>query len=222
MSFLARMVPNFSDYDTTFRELGTAGYTLAINISNTTPELYHTTYPEEWIREYTENKYAFLDPVMQFAAFSSGVKRWGEVTSLKIPIVSNKVYERARSFNLSYGGAIVVRSASGRRRKHVCSVARGDRELTDEELIDCASSFEAFLSELHPEDHLTDRMIAILRILAQGSTIAETANRLNVSSETIKKDMDKVRQMWGARNATEAVAMAVSRRIINLSDTPIW
>lgn len=222
MSFLHRMVPGFGDFDAIFKRIGPAGYTVAINISNTTPELYHTTYPEDWIKEYTENKYAFLDPVMQFAAFSSGVKRWDEILSLKLPVLSAKVYERAQHYNLTFGAAVVKKSESSRRRKHVLSVARSDRQVLDEELVEMSAQFEALLSQLHPEAHLTDRQITILQLFSRGMTQGEVAKTIQASQETVKKDIEKVRHLWGARNTTEAVAMAVSRRLINLADTPIW
>ena len=222
MSFLHRMVPQFDQYDALFRKLGPAGYTVAVNISNTTPELYHTTYPDDWVREYTENKYAFLDPVMQFAAFSHGVKRWDEILAIKIPVASAHVYERACLFNLKFGGAIVKKSRSKGRKKHILSISRGDRQVTDEELVEATSAFEHLLSDLHPDDHLTDRQIKILQGFAQGLIRADVAKEIRVSQDTVKKDMERIRAIWGAKNATEAVAMAVSRRIIAPSGGPIW
>ena len=222
MSFFHRMIPNFEKYDALFGELGPAGYTLAVNISNTTPELYYSTYPEDWVREYTENKYAFLDPVMQFAAFSHGVKRWDEILAIKIPVASKHVYDRAQLFNLNYGGAIVKKSRTGGRRKHILSFARADRAVTDEELVSATSLFERLLSDLHPDDHLSDRQIKVLEGFARGLTRADVAKEVGTSQDTIKKEMERIRGIWGAKNATEAVAMAVSRRIITPVGGPIW
>lgn len=216
------MVPDFEQFDVRFRELGPAGYTLAVNITNTTPELYYTTYPDDWVQEYTENKYAFLDPVMQFAAFSHGVKRWDEILAIKIPVASKHVYDRARHFNLNFGGAVVKKSRSAGRRKHILSFARSDRSVTDEELVSATALFEQLLSSLHPDDHLSDRQIKVLEGFAKGLTRADVAETVGTSQDTVKKDMERIRAIWGAKNATEAVAMAVSRRIITPVGGPIW
>lgn len=222
MSFFHRMVPDFEQFDVRFRELGPAGYTIAVNITNTTPELYYTTYPDDWVQEYTENKYAFLDPVMQFAAFSHGVKRWDEIFAIKIPVASRHVYDRARQFNLNFGGAVVKKSRSAGRRKHILSFARSDRPVTDEELVSATALFEQLLSSLHPDDHLSDRQIKVLEGFAKGLTRADVAETVGTSQDTVKKDMERIRAIWGAKNATEAVAMAVSRRIITPVGGPIW
>lgn len=222
MSLLHRLVPGYESIDQEFQKLGPAGYTVAINITNTTPEFYHTTLPDDWVEEYTTKKYAFLDPVMQFAAFSTGVKRWSEIKFVKLPVFSEQVFERAAAFRLNFGIGIVKKGSSGRRKKHLLSLARPDRELTDEEIVHATQLFEQILNSLAPNDHLSERQLQILSLFARGKTREAVAEEMRLSVPTIRNEIAAVRQMWGADNVTEVVGIACARRLIAPHDEPKW
>jgi len=222
MTFLHRIIPDFDRQHAVFCELAPSGYTIAINFRNVTPEFYFTNLPDEWVEEYTGKSYALLDPVIQFTAFFQGTKRWSEITSLKLPVINHHIYERAKCYNLDFGVAIVKRSRTGGRRKHLLSLARGDRELTNEEIVLAGATFEHILSELQPDDHISERQIKVLALFSEGLTRDDVGKRLFISGDTVKKDMEKVRTVLGAGNATEAVAMAVARQLIAPYGSPKW
>lgn len=208
------MVPDYEEIEAAFDRLGNVGHTIAINISSTTPEFYHTTLNEDWVEEYIAKTYAFLDPVMQFAAFSSGVMRWSEIRYVKIPVVSNVVFERAKSFGLNYGLAIVRKGKNGSKKKHLLSIARSDRELTDDEVVEATSLFEQLLSNIAPDDHLTQRQLTMLTLFARGKTREEVANELRLSVPTIRNEVSAVKEMWNAANIVEIVGIACARKLI--------
>ena len=61
---------------------------------------------------------------------------------------------------------------------------------------------------------LTVAELQTLRCLRDGMTYAEAAAMLNVSVPTIKARLEKVRGKLGAKTATQAVAMAVQRKLL--------
>lgn len=219
MSAILRLIPNFPEYGQTFDRLGPSGYTIILNIYHTTPEAWYSTLPTDWVDEYTEKSYAFADPVMQFTMFSTGVKRWDEIQHFKLPVLSKKVYERACFFNLNYGGAVVKKSSEGGRKKHLFSFARSDRQATDEELREASDTFNKFIEQYEAGETFTDRQIKILIRLAQGLTRSDVAKEIGRSDGTVRDEIREIRfKLGNAENIPQAVAMALSRHIIEPED----
>lgn len=219
MSAILRLIPNFNEYGEIFDRLGPLGYTIVINIYHTTPEAWYSTLPTDWVDEYTEKSYAFADPVMQFTMFQTGVKRWDEIPHLKLPILSKRVYERACFYNLNYGGAVVKKSAEGGRKKHLFSFARSDRQASDAELREASDTFGRLIEQYEAGEKFSDRQIKILIRLAQGLTRNEIANEIGRSDGTVRDEIRDIRfKLGNAENIPEAVAMALSRHIIEPED----
>lgn len=208
----------FSAYHDRISALATAGYTIAMDIWNVQPASYTSTLPAAWVEEYTENNYAYIDPVMQFTALSRGIKRWSELTTIRLPWNAD-VMELARGFNLNFGAAVVKRSRSAK-RKHLLSIARSDRELTDPELLELSQIFEELLADKHPNDHLTERQLSILTHVSRGYTLAQVATEIGISMETVKRDIGKAQVALRASNTTSAVARAVAQKLIFPFDGP--
>lgn len=219
---LHRLINNFDDHDTFFRNVAPSGYTIAVNIHNLTPEFYHTTLPYDWIETYTNKRYFLVDPVMQFALVSQGIKRWTDITSIKIPLASSRFMAEATEHGLNFGVAVVRLANVEKRAKNLLSLARSDRDLTDAEMVESSSRFEQILSTLNPGHYLSKRQIDILVHFANGATRSAAAKQLGVSEETVKKDMEAVRNLWGAKNATEAVGIAIARKIITPYSNARW
>jgi DNA-binding NarL/FixJ family response regulator len=60
-----------------------------------------------------------------------------------------------------------------------------------------------------PPAALSDRQVAILRLMAQGDGVDTIAAELRFSVSTIKKEIHRVTRQLGARNRTQAVAIAI-------------
>jgi DNA-binding NarL/FixJ family response regulator len=71
------------------------------------------------------------------------------------------------------------------------------------------------LVERMGSEDLTDREVEVLRELAEGSRNREIGQRLSVTEETIKAHVGRILQKLGAKDRTQAVAIAIRRGIIH-------
>lgn len=199
------------------RRLGTivpAGYMLALNIRHLTPEFLESTYPADWIRIYTERRYVMFDPIGAWARFKVGSTRWSEIPNGFSRGVGAHVLDHARQFGLNYGGVVSSRGPSGSHCLCVLAGAREDRELRASELKNMADILEALVGAVGQHAGLTEVELEALRDLASGLTHNDIADQRGVSPATIKKRLERARDVLGARNAVHAVAIATRRGLI--------
>jgi DNA-binding NarL/FixJ family response regulator len=64
------------------------------------------------------------------------------------------------------------------------------------------------------EIRLTGREREVLTLLAQGLQLDEIAARLGIGSETVRTHVRKAGERLGAANRTNAVAIAIRRKLI--------
>jgi len=74
----------------------------------------------------------------------------------------------------------------------------------------------AHLAEHMGEDALTEREIDVLRHIAGGNRNRDIAERLFISEETVKVHVKHIMEKLGASDRTQAVAIAITRGIIQL------
>ena len=72
------------------------------------------------------------------------------------------------------------------------------------------------LAEHLGDELLTGRELDVLRQIAEGNRNRDIAERLFISEETAKVHMKHIMEKLGASDRTQAVAIAVRRRIIQL------
>src|SRR3989441_12623433 len=72
------------------------------------------------------------------------------------------------------------------------------------------------LAEHLSDEALTDREIEVLKHIAGGNRNRDIAERLFISEETVKVHIKHIMEKLGARDRTQAVAIAVRRGIIQL------
>ncbi len=222
IEMIARLISDYKRHASLFDELGTSGYTVALKVRNVSPELYYSSLPQSWIVRYTNNSFMMADPVVDYMYRGSGVTRWSEIQHSRGPTKTAEFLSVARSEGLSYGAAVVRRHKGAPHLKSLVSVARPDRELTDSELIDLAHSFDALLTKLEEHQRPTERQIKVLQLLSEGHTHATCSKELHVSPDTIKREIELVRRVLGAKNATEAVAIATTLKLVNPVHAQIW
>ena len=73
-------------------------------------------------------------------------------------------------------------------------------------------------SEILVGNELTDREIEILTWAAKGDTAAQTGERMYLATETIKGYRKIAIAKLGTRSITQAVAWAIGKGIVNISD----
>lgn len=191
------------------RLLGTAGFICAFNVTFRGPEFYHSEYPKAWEVEYERRNYASFDPVVLWSLMNVGDRRWSEITLAD----QRGVMAAARAHGMVYG-AVFARAERG--KKSVLTVARSDREFTDEEMGFLSITFGHVMSQLAQTETpgLTLAEIDTLRCVRDGLSYAEAAELLHIATPTVKARVDKARGKLGARNATQAVALALQRGLI--------
>lgn len=73
-----------------------------------------------------------------------------------------------------------------------------------------------FLTPFKGEFNLTGREIEVLRKVAQGNRNRDIAAQLFIAEETVKVHLKHIMDKLGARDRTQAVAIALRRGIIQL------
>jgi LuxR family transcriptional regulator, quorum-sensing system regulator SdiA len=191
------------------RLLGPSGFIFAYNITFRGPEFFHSEYPKAWQVEYESRSYAYFDPVLLWNIMNVGDRRWSDV---KLPDLRG-VLREARKHGLNYGASF---SRNRRGKKSILTISRADREFADEEMAFLSATFERIMDDIDGGDMtgLTPAELETLRCLRDGMSYAEVAELLKISVPTVKARVEKSRGKLGARNATQAVALALQRKLI--------
>lgn len=211
---LYNILPNIENLETRLGQVVPAGHMLALNIRHLTPEFFQATYPPGWVKIYTERRYVMFDPIVAWARFSVGTTRWSEIPAGFSRGAGLHILEHASQFGLNYGGVVSSRGPSGSDCLCVLSGAREDRELRATELQCMAEVLDEIVGAVGEHAGLTDVELEALRDLAAGLTHNEIADQRGVSPATIKKRLERAREVLGARNAVHAVAIATRRGLI--------
>ena len=217
---LQNILDDMEGLESRIRVIAPMGYALAVNIRGFTPEFYLTTYPEDWVKIYHERRYALFDPVTIWSRFHEGAVRWSEIAMPAVLKAGNHVLEHARRYDLVHGGGVSARAIAGAHARSILFGARQDREMTDDELAELAEILEVVMTAVGQHAGLSESELDALRSLAAGLTHNEIADQGRVSPSTIKKRIERAREVLGARNAVHAVAIATKRGLI-LSDPTI-
>ena len=72
------------------------------------------------------------------------------------------------------------------------------------------------LADHYSADALTDREIEVLGRLAEGDRNREIAEQLGISEETVKMHVKRIMSKLGAKDRTQAIAIALRRGVIHL------
>ena len=190
----------------TLRMLGPKGFILVSNYGLRGPEFFHSEYPKEWQREYETNNYPIFDPVLRWSMFNITNTRWSEIDWPD----PKGVLERAKRFDINYG-AIFSR---GRIKKTVLSLARADREFTDEEMTLISGMFDRLVQEAAIDNALTIQEVETLRLLRDGLSHKEIAHGLGIGVSTVRLRLSQAKQKLNATSAVQACTIALNRNLI--------
>ena len=211
---LENILPDLGAVDTRLQKLFPAGYSMALNVRHMTPEFVRATYDPEWIRIYTAKRYALFDPVVTWTRFEVGATRWSEIPPGFVRADGQHVLQHAQQYGLNFGAAASSRGEDGDHCLSFLAGARSDRELTDVEVTKLSAILAEIVTAVGKHAGLTKVELEALRDLAAGLTHNEIADKRGVSPATIKKRLERARQVLGGRNAVQAVAIATRRGLI--------
>lgn len=204
---LETLLPNFESETEALHRLAPAGWIMGFNITYTGPEYLVNQYPDAWRRVYEERNYFIGDPVLMWTIGKSGVTRW---SAIRIPDMRG-VMRHAAEYGLAYGAAFSRKVGS---KRSFLTLARSDREFTDEEIAEVDEKFNYWVDLLMNRAALTEGELEVLRCFRDGMGQRETAEELAVSELTVKQRSQKACQKLGATTRTQAVVTAVTRGYI--------
>ncbi|WP_299850838.1 autoinducer binding domain-containing protein [uncultured Roseovarius sp.] len=198
----------FAESLETISSIGTEGYFVMVNHSRKGPEFIQSSYPQEWQTEYDENSYHLKDPAFLWSLAKNGSRRWSEI---KLPDPSG-VMKKARRYGLIYGA---IFSKGFLTKKSVFSVARDDRELTDDEMTWLADWFERYVTACNRQQAFSIKELDVLQCLSNDMTVEEAADHLNISASAAKARLKTARDRYGVKTNTWMVATALRSNLIN-------
>jgi LuxR family transcriptional regulator len=190
----------------TLRVLGPQGFILVSNMGLRGPEFFHSEYPKEWQREYEARNYTWGDPILIWSMMWTGDRRWSEIRSPD----PRGVMEAAKHFGITFG-AIFSR---GGVKKTVLSLARADREFTNEEMTLISGLMDRLVAEAALDRSLTIQELDTLRHLRDGLSHKEIAVALGIGHSTVKLRLSNARAKLGAVSNVHALAVALQRNLL--------
>lgn len=195
---------NKADFDAELKKLdpfAESGYFLALHIRFTSPLMFFQTYDKAWTEHYSENGYVLRDPMTAWSFSTTGTTRW---SNPRIPDPFG-IFKEARRFGLKFG---VTVSCGPILSRTVGSLARSDREFTDEE-IECIAELVRGLHDMaEPTARLTKAQMEALKCIADGHRHAAAAAMLGISESALKLRLASARERLMARTTAEAIQRA--------------
>jgi LuxR family transcriptional regulator len=185
------------------RRLAPAGFSIGIAIRFFSPIATYIEYPEEWVKEYTQNAYVMVDPAIIWGLTHEGVIQWRDI---KLPDTMG-IIKKAKKHDLIHGLTCSIKINN---KKTLGSFARADRAFTETE----AELIKESLERLHiahmPSEELTMDEVVTLEFTANGLTGQQIAEELGIAIQTVKSRLSTARRKLGAKNTNEASALAKS------------
>lgn len=191
-----------------------------------------TTYPDEWVKRYTELGLQYTDPVVITALNRLTPFSWDENLMSGPEFQFSDLFEQAKEFGVVNGYTFVLHDYNNnlvtlsiiippeRRTEimHFLSQNKGDISVllasVHEKYLALTSLSEknALRSEKSPR--LTERENEILYWASVGKTYQETGMILGIKTRTVKFHMSNIVKKLGVANARHAVRLGVELQLI--------
>lgn len=189
-------------------------YGMRVPVPVTNPRtIMLNSYPKEWQERYVEKKYLEVDPTVLIGRFSQQPILWSDEVFAKKP----ELWNDARDAGLRVGWAKSIlesQSVGG-----MLTLARADEPLTEKELAAKEPHMRWLANTAHQGFRrilaarwnipLSSREKEVLRWAADGKTISETSEIMEISIATVKFHTRNAAEKLGTINRTAAVARAV-------------
>ena len=185
------------------RRLAPAGFSIGIAIRFFSPLATYIEYPEDWVKEYTQNAYALVDPAVIWGMTNEGILPWSKN---KLPDTMG-IFEKAKKHGLKHGLTCSIKINN---KKTFGSFARSDRPFTETEAELIIESVKRLHIAHMPSEDLSMDEVATLELTANGLTGQQIAEELSIAIQTVKLRLSSARKKLGAKNTNEAAAIAKS------------
>lgn len=194
----------------TLRLLGPQGFILVFNLHLRGPEFFHSEYPKAWQREYESRNYGWTDPVLLWAMAHTGETRW---SAMNMPDFKG-VMPAAKRFDIHYGAVFTRGGVMGDTKKTVLSLARGDREFSDEEMVLISGLMDRLVQDATLDRSLNIQELDTLRHFRDGLSYKQIAEALGIAVSTVKFRLSTARKKLGASSNTNALYVALQRNLL--------
>ncbi|RYE54438.1 MAG: autoinducer-binding protein [Rhizobiaceae bacterium] len=181
-------------------------------------------WPAGWFERYVQGGYADIDAVCRHSRDTTRPFFWHEVPERSFSLAqARRVANEAIEFGLRDGYLVPAYSrrhwhalmsfSSPEKRLHLSSRERIAVNLMAMVTI---SAVETLRSEQDRDRLLSPREREVLQWAAIGKTADEIGDILNISTATVRKHLQNVRQSYGVSSTLAAVALALQRKHIRL------
>lgn len=182
----------------------------------------YTSYPQAWIKQYQEENYFAIDPVLKPQNYVRGMLNWSD--ELFAP-QAEALWEQARNFGLRKGVTqCVITPARAQGYLSVCrshgrekALKEGELELRLQHLIEISMMALNRLDDpgvASLEMKLSKREKEILQWTAEGKTSAEIAIILAISENTVNFHQKNMQKKFNAPNKTQIACYAAAIGLI--------
>jgi LuxR family transcriptional activator of conjugal transfer of Ti plasmids len=185
-----------------------------------------SSYPSSWARQYIEQRYEDIDPVVGLARSSQRSFQWDRRT-LRLPSASQqRFFAEAAKFGIHSGATVPIRGGFGR---FAAFTVAGNRDASLEhsptEIMDILqlaglyyhahvyAKLQLGLTRL-ADAPLTQRERQCLFWAARGKKMPETAQILGISTRTVVFHLENARSKLNASTVAQAVVEAAHRGLI--------
>lgn len=189
------------------RQAAPEGYAVGLHIRFAAPLITAHTYPEAWLKIYTENAYALRDPMVFWGLSTVGTTRWSEI-ELPDPF---EIFKQAAAFGLTFGAAVACGPQTSRT---IVGVSRADREFTDAEIAHVDDLVQQMHELSEPAVSLTKAQVEALKCIADGDRHAAAAAKLGISESALKARLTSARDRLLAKTTSEAIQRAKEARLL--------
>ena len=185
------------------------GISFIINQDLLGSELFFSSYPDAWLREYGREQYFLQDPVIltALAAKHDATYLW---PTLPFPDVTS-LFARSAEFGIRQG-LLVVRINGDKRS--MCSIAHPDGQFSPEQQQAITTIFDRVLDKHAARKKVTQKQIDLLQCLTDGQSLAEASKTLKTSESALKSRLSSLRSKFECETTNQTIHIATRLNIV--------
>jgi len=185
-----------------------------------------SSYPQEWLNIYSDNRYQRIDPVVRAAHSHCAPFMWHDPPITPEDRHYRKIFSQAREYDIVHGCSFVLHDHDNNLAiLSISATAADDAELRQLMEHDRATLQMGWVdthqhaltlanAEANRTDRLSPREGEILYWASQGKTYHEIALILGIKTRTVKFHIGNAVRKLGVTNAKHAIRRCLERQLI--------
>jgi len=186
--------------------------------------LVRQTFPNDWVKQYIEQRYAEIDPVIEQSRREARPFHWFDVDKkLNLNDQQKQFLTELKDAGLTDGIAVPVFGPMGTIAYFGLGAVNDTLELSEEEMLElqfaCLQTHNRYFDLAHiddepPRKRLSPREKEVLSLVAAGLSNNFIAERLNISENTVDTMLRRVFSKLGVNNRISAVLKGIGSGLI--------